>query len=103
MIRHAHPDLVEQGALLEGNAYQVPACLLHSLLNGCRNFTCLAIAESESAIAVTYNSKSGERHDAAALDDLRYTVDVHQLFLELAVLCICIVISSHNLFPPLEL
>lgn len=80
-------DSVEQGPVVKGDGVvDVAAGLLDRLLDGSRDFAGLAVAEADAAIAVADDSQSGEREDAAALDDLGDAVDRDQLFLQFACL-----------------
>ncbi|KAG0926286.1 hypothetical protein G6F32_013263 [Rhizopus arrhizus] len=73
-------DGVPQGAVVQVNADQVLAGLLHRLLDGDRHFARLAIAETDLAFAVADHGQGGEGELAATLDGLADAVDRDQLF-----------------------
>ena len=91
--------------LVDSDGHDVLHRGLFALADRLRNFTGLAEADADSALAVAYNYQSGETHRAAALDGLADTLDGYDSVVEFRILLIVsFAIHCHFLmFLPLEL
>ena len=82
----ASGDIVMQrSAFAKRHAGQIALRRLRRLADGFRNFTCLAMAETDPALLVADHDQRRKAEALAALDDFRHTIDVDELVDELAV------------------
>src|SRR6056297_198399 len=79
----ARLDRMPQCALVQRNLLHVSPGLFHRLLNGERDFTCLAVTEPDLAVPVADHAQGGEAELTPALDHLGHAVDSYQLLDEI--------------------
>ena len=91
-------DLVGDGGALQGNLVHILLGSGLTLADSLGNFTGLADAVADGALAVANDNQSSKLHDAAALDSLGNAVDRHNLGDHAVVFTVS---HSHNVFPPL--
>ena len=85
---------MHDGRSSEWHGEEVALGFLGSLLDGQRNFLCLAIAETDLTLAVTDHHESGEAETTTTLDDLGDAVDVDHAGVAETTLVLAIVVAS---------
>ena len=66
------------------------------LLDGGRNFLCLAVTDGHLALAITDHDQRGEAETTTTLDDLGHTVDLDYAFVVLALFVIWTLLTCHQ-------
>src|SRR5258708_10865817 len=77
--------VMQRAAFAQCDARQVALRRFSRLADGFRNFTRLAVAESDPALLIADNDQGRKAEALAALDHLRHTIDVNELVDEFAV------------------